>query len=179
MKNTNTLLRNIKLSNKLKLIKYRELFSASILLSTKKNKLNKLKKSFINNKRPISFTNNSLSLLNLTISNNNINESMNSDKLTPWQITGLVDGEGSFTCSAPLNGLGVRSASVKLEFKVTQKEDSEKILHKLTDYFGCGSVVIDNKKTATKKFRVSSIKDILEIIIPLPFGAWFISLFNF
>jgi hypothetical protein len=166
MKNTNTLLRNIKLSNKLKLIKYRELFSASILLSTKKNKLNKLKKSFINNKRPISFTNNSLSLLNLTISNNNINESMNSDKLTPWQITGLVDGEGSFTCSAPLNGLGVRSASVKLEFKVTQKEDSEKILHKLTDYFGCGSVVIDNKKTATKKFRVSSIKDILEIIIP-------------
>jgi len=49
---------------------------------------------------------------------------------------------------------------------VTQKEDSEKILHKLTDYFGCGSVVIDNKKTATKKFRVSSIKDILEIIIP-------------
>jgi thiamine monophosphate synthase len=60
----------------------------------------------------------------------------------------------------------VRSASVKLEFKVTQKENSEKILHKLTDYFGCGSVVIDNKKTATKKFRVSSLKNILEIIIP-------------
>lgn len=85
MKNTNTLLRNIKLANKLKLIKYRELFSASILLSTKKNKLNKLKKlrTLVNNKRPISFTNNSLSLLNLTILNNNINESMNSDKLTP------------------------------------------------------------------------------------------------
>ena len=173
MKNTNTLLRNIKLANKLKLIKYRELFSASILLSTKKNKLNKLKKlrTLVNNKRPISFTNNSLSLLNLTILNNNINESMNSDKLTPWQVTGLVDGEGSFTCSlsplSPTKGReGVRSASVKLEFKVTQKEDSEKILHKLTDYFGCGSVVIDNKKTATKKFRVSSIKDILEIIIP-------------
>jgi len=98
MKNTKTLLRNIKLSNKLKLIKYRELFSASILLSTKKNKLNKLKKSLVNNKRPISFTNNSLSLLNLTISNNNINKSMNNDKLTPWQVTGLVDGEGSFTC---------------------------------------------------------------------------------
>jgi hypothetical protein len=32
----------------------------------------------------------------------------------------------------------VRSAGVKLEFKVTQKENSEKILHKLTDYFGCG-----------------------------------------
>ena len=158
MKNTNTLLRNIKLSNKLKLIKYRELFSASIL-STKKNKLNKLKKPLVNNKRPISFTNNSPSLMNLTISNNNINKSINNDKLTPWQVTGLVDGEGSFTCSAS-------GSSVKLEFKVTQKEDSEKILYKLTDYFGCGSVVIDNKKTATKKFRVSSIKDILEIIIP-------------
>jgi len=97
-------------------------------------------------------------LCNIILSNN-INKAMNNDKLTPWQVTGLVDGEGSFTCSPS-------GSSVKLELKVTQKEDSEKILHKLTDYFGCGSVVIDNKKTATKKFRVSSIKDILEIIIP-------------
>jgi hypothetical protein len=85
MKKTNTLLlrRNIKLSNKLKLIKYRELFNASLLLSSKKNKINKLKKSIVNNKRPISISNTSLSLFNSTFSNNNINESLNKDKLTP------------------------------------------------------------------------------------------------
>ena len=35
-------------------------------------------------------SNTSLSLFNSTFSNNNINESLNKDKLTPWQVTGLA-----------------------------------------------------------------------------------------
>lgn len=83
----------------------------------------------------------------------------NKKEIRPWQVTGLVDSEGAFTCS-------VSGRSVKLEFKVTQKEYSAGVLTLLESYFNCGSIVIDNSKTGTLKYRVSSLKDILEIIIP-------------
>ena len=90
---------------------------------------------------------------------NNFIKSKITDKLTPWQITGFIDGEGSFTVSKTGN-------SVKLEIKATQKNNSTKILYRMQEYFNCGSVVIDNRKTGTMKYRVSSLNDILTIIIP-------------
>jgi len=86
-------------------------------------------------------------------------ESNSKLNLTPWQVTGLVDGEGAFTVSKS-------GHTIKLELKVTQKVNSDGILYGLTSFFKCGSVVIDNRKTDTKKFRVSALKDILTIIIP-------------
>jgi hypothetical protein len=56
--------------------------------------------------------------------------------------------------------------NLNLEFKVTQKSHSEGILHEIKEYFGCGSVVIDNRKTDTKKYRIGALSDILNIIIP-------------
>jgi LAGLIDADG endonuclease len=86
--------------------------------------------------------------------------------LQPWQITGLTDGEGGFYCSILKTGSGITGFRVKLEFKVVQKSHSENVLVNLQKYFSCGSVVIDNRKTDTKKYHVSSISDILNIIIP-------------
>lgn len=88
------------------------------------------------------------------------------EKLQPWQVTGLADGEGAFICTITKSGRGLTGKTVKLEFKVTQKAHSEGILHELQEYFGCGSVVIDNRETETKKYRVSSLSFILEKIIP-------------
>lgn len=88
------------------------------------------------------------------------------DKLLPWQVTGLTDGEGAFICSILNTGKGITNYSVKLEFKVTQKKHSEGILLELKEYFGCGNVVIDNRSTDTMKYQVKSIDDILEKIIP-------------
>ena len=45
--------------------------------------------------------------------------------------------------------------------KATQKENSIEILQKIQEFFDCGSVVIDNRKTKTMKYRVSSFNDIL------------------
>lgn len=84
--------------------------------------------------------------------------------LDPWQITGFTDGEGSFHCSIVQKDNG--RMSVKLEFKITQKSHSEGILHEILEHFGCGSVVIDNRKTDTKKYHVTSIDSIINIIIP-------------
>ena len=86
--------------------------------------------------------------------------------LQPWQITGLTDGEGGFYCSILKTGSGITGFRVKLEFKVVQKSHSENVLVNLQNYFSCGSVVIDNRKTNTKKYHVTSLSDILNIIIP-------------
>jgi len=73
-------------------------------------------------------------------------------KLNPWQVTGITDGEGGFFCSI-LTNVNLEAKTklrVKLEFKVTQKSHSEGILQELKEFFGCGSVVIDNRETNTK-----------------------------
>lgn len=86
--------------------------------------------------------------------------------LMPWQVTGLTDGEGSFVYSKDNTGKGPTGQKFSLEFKVTQKTHSEGILYELKDYFGCGNVVIDNRKTDTKKFHIKSLNLILEKVIP-------------
>lgn len=94
------------------------------------------------------------------------------NKLLPWQVTGYTDGEGGFYCSILKTGsrntsaYGVLGIRVKLEYKVVQKRHSEGILFELQDFFSCGSVVIDNRNTDTKKYHVTSISNILDKIIP-------------
>lgn len=89
-------------------------------------------------------------------------------KLNPWQVTGITDGEGGFFCSilTITNNIGKINYRVKLEFKVTQKSHSEGILHELKEFFGCGTVVIDNRITKTQKYHVTSLSNIIEKIIP-------------
>lgn len=86
--------------------------------------------------------------------------------LIPWQVTGLTDGEGSFVYSITNTGKGSTGQKISLEFKVTQKTHSEGVLYELKEYFGCGNVVIDNRKTDTKKFHINSLKLLLEKVIP-------------
>lgn len=90
-------------------------------------------------------------------------------KLNPWQVTGITDGEGGFFCSiltSDTNNLDNTRIRVKLEFKITQKSHSEGILHELKEFCECGSVVIDNRDTKTKKYHVTSLSNIIEKIIP-------------
>jgi hypothetical protein len=91
---------------------------------------------------------------------------MNKNNLLPWQVTGLTDGEGGFYCSILKTGSGKTRFRVKLEYKVVQKSHSEEVLLNLQKYFTCGSVVIDNRKTDTKKYHVTSISDIINFVIP-------------
>ena len=134
--------------NKQKLLKFKKLYASSFLLQNEK--FQKLTKFLLLQNRSI----------NTNINNfNNLYKPKNIDKLTPWQVTGFIDGEGSFSVSNTGN-------SIKLEMKVTQKNNSPKIFYKMKEYFDCGSVVIDNRKTETLKYRVSSLNDILTKIIP-------------
>jgi len=90
------------------------------------------------------------------------------ESLNPWQVTGLTDGEGGFYCSIfkTSSTNGTDRFRVKLEFKVVQKSHSEGVLFKILNFFSCGTVVIDNRKTDTKNYHVTSINEILNKIIP-------------
>jgi len=89
---------------------------------------------------------------------------MNKNLLHPWYITGLTDSEGSFSCY--IQRSTVNKITVSLEFKITQKSHSEDILYQIKEYFSAGSVVIDNRKTDTKKYHITNLNLILEKIIP-------------
>jgi len=105
--------------------------------------------------------NNKINNLNIDFTKPRKNE-----KLKPWQVTGLVDAEGGFFLNISKTDKGLIGFNIKLEFKVTQKNHSEGILHEIKEFFSCGNVVIDNRKTNTKKFQISALTDILNVILP-------------
>lgn len=100
---------------------------------------------------------------NLSTSTKNKNIAV-SHSLSPWYVTGLVDGEGSFGVSIskrPERSLGY---SISVAFEIALQASDKHILVKLKDYFGVGGIY----KHCCNMFRykVSSIKDIRNVIIP-------------
>jgi len=87
--------------------------------------------------------------------------------LTPWYITGMSDGEGSFqTTIQDIKGKGETGYKTFLEFKITQKNHSVGILHEIKKFFGYGRINVDNNKTSTMKFIVTNINDLMNKVIP-------------
>jgi len=87
--------------------------------------------------------------------------------LTPWYITGITDGEGSFQITIQ-NVKKKREISFKprLEFKITQKNYSLGMLYEIKKYFKCGRIHIDNSKTGTMKYVITNINDLTNKVIP-------------
>ena len=87
--------------------------------------------------------------------------------LTPWYITGISDGEGSFQITIQDNkGKGKTGYKPFLEFKITQKNHSVGLLYEIKKFFGCGRINIDNNKTGTMKFVITNIDDLVNKVIP-------------
>lgn len=81
--------------------------------------------------------------------------------LHAWYVTGLTDGDGHF-------GININRAAKKitLEFKITSHCASYGVLLDLLSFFGVGRINIDNRRDNTMKFVVSSLQDILNVVIP-------------
>lgn len=85
--------------------------------------------------------------------------------LRPEYITGLVDGEGSFSISFnPRPKLKV-GWETRPSFSLTQNYRSRDILYKLQEFFTCGSIRF-SKKDNCWKFEVRSIDELINKIIP-------------
>ena len=88
-------------------------------------------------------------------------------KLESQWITGFVDGEGCFHVGINPHTEMTAGYQVLPEFTVVQHKRDIQILHALKDYFGCG--VVRTNHGDRMAYRVRSIKDLSQIIIPFFF----------
>lgn len=95
------------------------------------------------------------------------------EKLSEEYITGLVDGEGSFTFyirNPEDNSYRKRRIKAEPRFYLKLIEKDKKILYKLKDYFGCGNVYFQKDKRLNHqncyRYEVANRKHLEEIIIP-------------
>ncbi len=81
--------------------------------------------------------------------------------LNPWWVTGITDSEGNFS----INYNKVAN-KISASYKVTQNEHSMDMLYKLKNYFGVGSICIDNRKENAYKFVISNSDLLVKKVIP-------------
>lgn len=91
---------------------------------------------------------------------------LNSDSnLNPNYISGLSQSDGSFFVVFSKEKKYKHGIRVRPKFVITQDLDSKLVLEKVQNYFGCGQIVINNKKHAVE-YVVDSLTDLNNIIIP-------------
>ncbi len=87
-------------------------------------------------------------------------------------ITGLIDGEGSFTVyiNNGENTPRIRRARIEPKFYIKLVEEDKNILYQLKKYFGCGHVYFQRDKRQNHKncyrYEVTKREDLQKIIIP-------------
>lgn len=86
-------------------------------------------------------------------------------QLNPYFITGFCDGESSFQVSITMNkslrlGWGVRAL-----FTIGLHSRDLALLLQIKEFFGCG-VIVKNETKSEVSFRVNSLQDLTNIIIP-------------
>lgn len=94
--------------------------------------------------------------------------------VNPWFISGLTDAEGSFVCivrKSEGHRLGWR---VEVIFQIGLHKKDLELLNLIQAYFdGIGTIdASSSSKTNMCAFRVSSLKQILNKIIPLRLAPW-------
>jgi len=92
--------------------------------------------------------------------------------LNEHYITGLIDGEGSFTVYVNDGKPSERKRRTRIEpkFYVKLAEEDKDVLYRLKEYFGCGQVYFQRDKRPNHKdcyrFEVTKREDLRKIIIP-------------
>ena len=97
--------------------------------------------------------------------NQNQNQNQKQDNLLDYAswFTGFIDGEGCFFVSILINKQKT-ALKITMSFQVDQYETSKKCIESIKNYLNCGYII--KRKTKMHSFRVNSIKDIQNIIIP-------------
>jgi hypothetical protein len=91
----------------------------------------------------------------------------NIHKLHPYNVTGYFDGEGCFNISIYKNKKAKIGYSVSFTAEIKQHSNSRKILFSLKNYFnGKGNISYSNKTKTVSRYKLSSLKDILNLVIP-------------
>ena len=85
--------------------------------------------------------------------------------LNPNYVSGLIDGEGSFSISFSLRSKLKVGIETRPSFSVTLNQRDLELVKMIHDFFGCGGIRF-SRSDRTYKYEVRSTKDIVEHIIP-------------
>ncbi len=85
-------------------------------------------------------------------------------KLSPYWVTGFVDGEGTFYVGINRNLTMTSGYQVLPEFRIVQHERDIKILYALKKFFGCGLVRVNHD--TRYELRIRSIEHLRNIVFP-------------
>ena len=81
---------------------------------------------------------------------------MTTSQFSKW-LTGFIDGEGSFQVFLDRHYLRVM-------FRIRLHKDDINVLQKIQEFLGVGRVVLDGN---TCVFRISNVKDLINVLFPL------------
>lgn len=85
--------------------------------------------------------------------------------LAPWFITGLFDTESSFVIIILKNFKYKTGWDVQARVQINIHEKDRALIQAIQDYFGGISYVSKPNKALTVEFRVSTLKDLVHVII--------------
>ena len=85
-------------------------------------------------------------------------------------VVGFVDGEGCFSISVVKNAGCRLGWQVQHEFSVTQAAPSKPALEELIEFFGCGTIIENNRRDNHRyrlmRYAVKRRSDLIDLIIP-------------
>lgn len=85
--------------------------------------------------------------------------------MKPGYITGLTQTDGTFFCTVSMSANHLFGLQFRPQFAITCDLDSSYVLEAIKLYFNCGNIYI-NKKSQSAEYVVSSLTDLVTIIIP-------------
>nr|YP_010963375.1 NADH dehydrogenase subunit 4L [Harringtonia lauricola]WNK75964.1 NADH dehydrogenase subunit 4L [Harringtonia lauricola] len=102
-----------------------------------------------------------------TNTNNNSVSKYDNSSIDPWFITGIFDAESSFVVTILKNPRYKTGWNVQARVQIKMHEIDRVLIENIRKYFGnIGYISKFNEKNLTVEFRVSTLNDIIDIIIP-------------
>lgn len=86
--------------------------------------------------------------------------------LHPWFITGLFDAESSFVVTILKNSRYKTGWNVQARVQIKMYEKDRALIKAVQDYFGGIGYVSKPNKASTVEFRVSTLKYLVDVILP-------------
>ena len=107
-----------------------------------------------------------VSYVRLGIRNYSSFPSENYYSLDPWFITGLIDAEGSFVITI-LNNIRYKTGwTIQTRMQVKMHEKDRPLILSIQKFFGGIGYISKPNNFSTVEFRVSTLNDIINVIIP-------------
>jgi hypothetical protein len=86
--------------------------------------------------------------------------------MDPWFITGLFDAESSFVVTNLKNSRYKTGWNVQARVQIKMHEKDRVLIQSIQEFFGGIGYVSKLNNTSSVEFRVSTLKDLVDVILP-------------